>query len=408
MGVARTLSIIPFFLLILAFNNIALAAPPYLEGRAGLVMDAKNGQVLYQKNGDLRLYPASTTKILTGIIALERAKPDDVVTVSKNAVGVDGTAIGLQAGEKIKMENLLYALLLNSANDAAVAVAEHVGGSVANFARLMNEKAEELGATNSNFVNPHGLPDPRHKTTARDLAIIARYAMENERFREIVATVNKKIERGVPEEKKPQTWLYNHNKLLWKYEGAVGIKTGYTNAAKYCIVGAARRGDRELIAVVLGSPTQNALYSDVMSLLDYGFEQFKPKLVVEEGKIITRLEVPHGTKGVLVEARDSFTFNLPVAAYDEAEQKIERKVEPLSGLEAPVKKGDVVGKLVMKYRGKQVGQVDLLALEDVPRKFTHSWWFWPLVATVILLAFRSWISIRRRRRRFVFAKRRRW
>jgi len=402
MVLIKTLFFVLFFVLVLPFGA-ALAAPPQIAGEAGVVMDARNGQVLYQKNGDLKLYPASTTKILTGIIALEKAELDDTVIVSKNAVRVEGTAIGLQKGEKIKLEALLYALLLNSANDAAVAIAEHVGGSVSNFAGMMNEKAEELGAANSHFVNPHGLTDPRHKTTARDLAVIARYAMKNKKFREIVATLNKEIKRGVPADKKPQTWLYNHNRLLGRYDGAIGVKTGYTTAAKLCIVGAARRDNRELIAVVLKSDTPNSLYSDVAALLDYGFEQFESKVLVEEGKIVTRLEVPHGTKGVLVEAANSFTYNIPVGDAEDVTQR----VEPLSNLEAPVKKGDVVGELLVRYGDRQVGRVDLLALDDVPRKLTHNWWFWPSTAAGVFFVLRNWIAVRRRRRKYMFGRRRR-
>lgn len=400
---ARTLVLVMLFLLVFPLYAFS-AAPPQLDSPAGLVMDAGNGQVLYQKNGDMKLYPASTTKILTGIIALEKADLDDTVTVTENAVGVEGTAIWLQKGEKIKMEDLLYALLLTSANDAAVAIAEHVGGSVPNFVRMMNEKAKELGATNSHFVNPHGLTEPGHKTTARDLAVIARYALKNEKFREIVATRNKKIKREIPAGKEqPQVWTYNHNQLLWKYGGAIGIKTGYTTAAKSCLVGAARRGDRELISVVLKSETPNALYSDSIALLDYGFEHFEPKTMVEEGKIVTRIEVPHGTRGVLVQARNSFIYNLPV----DAEKEVTRKVEPLSGLEAPVKKGDVAGRLAVYYGDRRLGQVDLLALEDSPRKLTHHWWFRPAVAAAALLVFRIWLRARRRKKKYMFSSRRR-
>ncbi len=388
----------------LTFNlNTAFAAPPSLAAQSGLVMDAQNGQVLYQKNGDLKLDPASTTKILTGIIALEETDLDDSVTVSRNAVGVDGTAIGLQKGEKLPMRSLMYALLLSSANDAAVAIAEHIGGSVDNFAKLMNEKAKQLGAQNSHFVNPHGLTVPGHKTTARDLAVIARYAMKNEKFREIVATINKEIKRGVPAETDPQTWAYNHNRLLGKYDNAIGIKTGYTTAAQLCIVGGARRGDRELIAVVLKSPTSNSRYADAMALLDYGFNQFESKTLVEEGKIITRLNVPDGTKKVLVEAQDSFIYDFPVSDQSDVTQKI----KPVSDFSAPVKKGDVVGKLQLFQANKLLGQVNLIALEDVGRKLTHHWWFWPSVAAVTLLVLRFWARARRRRRRFMFSTRRR-
>ncbi len=398
----RTMVLV-LFSLTLFFVNTAFAAPPELAGEAGVVMDAGNGQILYQKNAGKKLYPASTTKILTAVIALEQSDLDEMVTVTENAVGVEGTAIGLQKDEKLPMRSLMYALLLNSANDAAVAIAEHISGSVEEFASLMNKKASELGAKDSHFVNPHGLTEAHHKTTARDLAVIARYAMQNDKFREIVATLNKEIKRGVPEEKEPQIWTYNHNRLLTTYSGATGIKTGYTSAAELCIVGAAKRDERELIAVVLKSPTQNTLYSDVSALLDYGFDEFEPRKLVEKGEIIMRIDVPHGTKGLLVEAKDSLIYNFPVGAPND----ITKEVKPVSGLNAPVKEGDVVGKVLIYNGDKQTGQVDLLALEDIPRKITHNWWFWPSVGGVTLLTLRIWIRARRRRKRYMFLQRRR-
>ena len=229
----------------------SLAGEPVITAETGLVMDMQSGQVLFGKDIDKVMYPASTTKILTAIIAIEEAKPDELVSISQRASVVEGSAIGLQVGEQIKMEYLLYALMMSSANDAAVAIAEHIAGSVEEFAVMMNQKAREVGAPNSNFVNPNGLPDPQHYTTARDLALIGRYAMQNQEFRHLVATSNHEIERNLPEEMQPQTWLWNHNRLLYQYAGALGVKTGYTVQAGQCLVGAASREGREMLSVVL-------------------------------------------------------------------------------------------------------------------------------------------------------------
>lgn len=385
-------------------SKFAWGTTPNLHGEAGILLDASNGQVLYGKNIDQQLYPASTTKILTCIIALEKAQLDEIVTVSKNAVATGGSAIGLQEGEKIAMESLLYATLLNSANDAAEAIAEHIGGSVPGFAQIMNDKARELGALNSNFVNPHGLPDPAHVTTAEDLAIITRYAMSNKKFREIVSTRHKEISRGIPEEEKPQTWMYNHNRLIIDYEGATGVKTGYTNAARFCLVGSAKRGDRELIAVAMKSESSPQVNHDVASLLDYGFSQFERRLVVEKDKFITRLEVLHGTREVLVKTGESFSYNFPLGNNGE----VSERVVLIPGLEAPVNRGDLVANLVVYFQGEQVGEVKLLALDDVPRKITHNWWFWPTIAVSGLLLVRTWIGSRRKRRRNIFRNNCRW
>lgn len=383
--------------------NAVYAGPPTISSKAGFLMDAVNGQVLYQKNADIKLDPASTTKILTGIIALEKAHLDEMVTVTGNVM-VEGSAIGLQEGERIKMEDLLYALLLTSANDSAVAIAEHVGGSVPGFVRMMNEKAAELGAMNTHFVNPHGLTESNHKTTARDLAIIARYAMKNKKFREIVNTRNKEISRGISPARDPQTWTYNHNELLWKYNGAIGIKTGYTSVAEYCLVGSARNGARELISVILQSDDSNSRYTDNMALLDYGFGEFEPKTLIEAGEIVNRFEVPHGTAGVLAETQGSFVYNLPVdQGRADSQPAVSYKLKSLVDLEAPVQKGDIIGQLLLYYGSEEIGQVDLMAIDDVPRKFTHHWWFWPSVATAILVVLRFWLGVRRRRKKFMFS-----
>ncbi|MDG0812576.1 D-alanyl-D-alanine carboxypeptidase [Cohnella rhizosphaerae] len=236
--------------------------------------------MLYVKNGDERLYPASIAKIATAIIALEQASLDDVATVSKTARGEEGTRVYLAEGEQVTMEKLLYGMMLNSGNDAATAIAERIDGSKEKFAERMNAfMRDTIKAYDSNFVNPSGLPDPNQYTTASDMAKLARYAMDNETFKRIVST------RKLPWS--GQEWtstLENHNKMLTDYPGATGIKNGYTIAAGNTLVGSAERDGMSLIGVVLKADSKKIAYSDMAAMLDYGFENFGVRLLFAEGE----------------------------------------------------------------------------------------------------------------------------
>ncbi|TYP69792.1 D-alanyl-D-alanine carboxypeptidase (penicillin-binding protein 5/6) [Paenibacillus methanolicus] len=258
----------------------SIPQPPELQSEAAILIDARSGAVLFGKNATERLYPASITKIVTGIIALESADPEEIVTVSKEARYEDGTRVYLAEGEQVTLGNLVYALMLNSGNDAATAIAEHISGSKALFADKMNAFAKEtVGVFDTQFTNPHGLPDPAHYTTASDMAKIAQYAMRNERFREIVAT-DKMPWNG----KEWQSQLDNHNKLLTTYEGTLGVKNGYTQAAGNTLVIAAQRGGMELIGVILKASTNKAIYAEMTKLLDYGFAAFEPRQLFAAGE----------------------------------------------------------------------------------------------------------------------------
>lgn len=254
--------------------------PPELQSEAAILIDARSGTVLFEKNATERLYPASITKIVTGIIALESADPEELVTVSKEARHEDGTRVYLAEGEQVTLGNLVYALMLNSGNDAATAIAEHISGTKALFAEQMNAFAKDtVGVSDTQFTNPHGLPDPEHYTTASDMAMIAQYAMKNERFREIVAT-----------EKMPwnglewQSQLVNHNKMLTTYEGTLGVKNGYTQAAGNTLVIAAQRDGMELIGVILKASTNKIIYAEMTKLMDYGFAAFEPRQLFGAGE----------------------------------------------------------------------------------------------------------------------------
>ena len=236
-------------------------------------MDANTGKVLYQKDADLRLPPASTTKVLTAILTLESSrKLKDMLTVSKADTRVPASKLYLRPGQTISIQDLLYALLLSSANDASLVLAEGVGGTVDRFAELMTNKAHDLGAVNSHFSNPHGLTAPDHYSTARDLAILFRYAMKNPTFREIVQTRISSVSSSSVVRKKVvarRISVRNHNRLLWNFDGAIGGKTGYTVAAQKCFVGAVQRNGVTLIVSILGARDQ---WGDTKRLLEYGFD----------------------------------------------------------------------------------------------------------------------------------------
>lgn len=244
---------------------------PGLRAAAAILVDANSGAVLYEHLADLPLPPASVTKILTALVILEQGRLDDIVVVSRLAAQTGGYRLGLRAGQRISLGDLLAAVLIRSANDAAVAAGEHVGGGLAGFVALMNEKASQLGMVNSHFANPHGLDEPMHYTTARDLAVLTRVALENPTFatlvrsRQVRLTVWSQGRRSlVPQAR----FVQSHNRLLGQVAGADGVKTGYTDSAGRCLVASASRGDQRMIAVLLNDPHR---WNDAAMLLEYGF-----------------------------------------------------------------------------------------------------------------------------------------
>ena len=326
-----------------------------LTARSAIVMDTVTGQVLYERDIDTRRYPASTTKMMTLIVALEHGRLDDIVTVSKHAEGVEGSTLWLVQGDKIPLGELLTGMMMHSGNDATVAVAEHIAGSVPAFVEMMNEKAAEIGAYNTHFVNPNGLPDENHYTTAFDLAKIAAYGYSLPHFEEIVS----KQEVIYDWVKDPAKKLRNENQMLWLYRGANGVKTGYTDAAGRCLVSAARRDGMQLVAVVLDS---YYMWNDSIALLDYGFQNARPKTLVKKGEVVAKVEVADGRQDeVELVAAESL-----VAVEKLGETgKVEKKLEIPEEVAAPIKKGDVVGKVVCYYDGKRQGAIYLLAAQDV-------------------------------------------
>ena len=253
----------------------AFAPDEDLTARAAVLMDAATGKILYQKEPDLRLPPASTTKVMTAILTLESGRSfQETLPVSKEATRVPASKLYLQPGQSLSIQELLYGIMLASANDASMVLAEGIAGSVERFAELMTKKAHDIGATNSNFTNPHGLTAADHYSSARDLAIIFRYAMKNATFREIVQTKFSSVSTTAVVRKKVvprRISVRNHNRLLWNFDGALGGKTGYTHAAQKCFVGAVQRNGTTLIVAILGARDQ---WGDTKHLLEYGFDNF--------------------------------------------------------------------------------------------------------------------------------------
>ncbi len=286
----------------LAFTNkpaIAFDPDENLTARAALLMDASTGRILYQKEADLRLPPASTTKVMTAILTLESGhKLSESLTVSKDATRMPATKLYLRPGQTMTIEELLYGIMLASANDASIVLAEGIGGSVESFTELMTKKAHEIGATNSNFTNPHGLTAPDHYSTARDLAILFRYAMRNPLFREIIQTKFSSVSSTAMVRKKMvprRISVRNHNRLLWDFDGALGGKTGYTVAAQKCFVGAVQRNGTTLIVSILGARDQ---WGDTKRLLSYGFDHYEAlKAAAAPAGKTTSVEPPSSTRG---------------------------------------------------------------------------------------------------------------
>ncbi len=284
------------------------ALPVALTGvsaRGAVLLEAESGEVVFGQNQNARLPMASTTKIMTALVALERLPLDTVVTITADSVGVEGSSIYLVEGEKLTLEQLVYALLLESANDAATAIAVAVAGNVEAFAGLMNQKAAALGLTDTHFVNPHGLDHDEHYTTAYELAQIARAALEDPVFRKICSTERKTIPLNGSEGTRV---LVNHNKLLNSYDGCIGVKTGFTKKTGRCLVSAAERGGVTLIAVTLNAPDD---WRDHTAMLDYGFGLYEAVTLGGEGFFSSPLWTVSGTlEYIMAESQDALTVIL--------------------------------------------------------------------------------------------------
>lgn len=334
-----------------------------ISATSGILIDSFSGRVLFEKNAYQRLSMASTTKIITAITAIENSVLTDVVTVSKKAAEVEGSSMWLAEGEKITMENLLYGLMLNSGNDAAIAIAEHISGSEEEFAKLMNQLAEKIGTENTNFENPHGLDSKEHYTTSRDLAMITRYAMQNQKFAEIVASKTK----TVPNE--GTAWdrtLTNHNKLLFMYEGANGVKTGYTKKTGRCLVSSAERDGIKLIAVTINAPDD---WNDHKNMLDYGFSNYELKTLVYRGESLGRAAID----GAEVQAAEIYSdSDVNVLVSRDGSDNVDIEIFSPEITSAPVSANQILGEAVLLVNGKEISRYPLICGTDIDKKSLFS------------------------------------
>ena len=333
---------------------------------SAVLLDASGQTVrtLWEQNADKRRGPASTTKIMTALIAAERMPLSAKITVTKKAVGVEGSSVYLTEGEVFTLEELLCCTLLESANDAAVAVAIAVGGSIENFAALMNAKCEELGLVDTHFTNPHGLDDDEHYTTARELGIIAAAALENEALRKIFSTY--KMTDAAPDG--GVRLLINHNRLLRSIEGCIGVKTGYTKSNGRCLVSAAERDGLRLIAVTLDDGND---WHDHTMMLEAGFEAYeRVELCAYTNITLPEIDVTNGEQSrVRTAVTDSVFVTLPKSG-----AKIECKIDSISSLPAPLSHGQGVGEVIFTCGGKEIARVSLVTAYAAAKKKEKGFW----------------------------------
>jgi serine-type D-ala-D-ala carboxypeptidase len=371
-----------FFIFIFLMQFIIFISPSYADSDnlktycpSCILIEANTGKILYEKNSNDVRFPASTTKIMTAILTVENCNLDDVATVSHNAVysiPYDYTHASLKEGEELTIEQLLYALMIPSANDAAIVLAEHISGSVEEFAKLMNKRAEELGCKNTHFVNPNGIHSKDHTSTSYDLALMGKFAMQNSIIRKIVSTTQFTLP-ATNKYSKTDRIFNNSNDLLntysrYYYEGTTGVKTGYTGEAGNCIIASAKKNDFEVILVVLGGESTNTglsqRYLDCKTLFDYAFNNYSLKTLNEKNAVLKQITVRGATEE---------TQNLNVLIKDKIEIFSENSAD-LSSLEpeitldenlmAPISANSAIGKITYNYDG-QTYSSDLIAETQV-------------------------------------------
>lgn len=341
-----------FALIIVVFCAIATRAAD-VSARSAILIEADTGEVIFEKNSHERLPMASTTKIMTALVALENGDCDKKISVSPKACGIEGSSIYLTAGEKLTLEDLLYALMLESANDAAAAIAYEISGGIDEFAALMNKKAVELGLSDTHFTNPHGLDNEAHYTTAADLAKLTAHAMKNDRFRKIVSTYKYQI----PMNGDGVRVLLNHNKLLKLSQDVIGVKTGFTKRSGRCLVSAAERDGVAVIAVTLNAPDD---WNDHLAMLGLGFAEYHNITLAESGQF--KLEIPCvGAENGYIIAENRENCSVCVKESDVITQTVEcdRLLFP------PVFEGDVVGSVVFFKNGVEIERISLFSTESV-------------------------------------------
>lgn len=362
-------------LLILPFSVLASDTIPVMESQknsslasnatSAILIEATTGKILFEKNSHEKLAPASMTKIMSMLVIVESIEKgvinwDDVVTVSENASSMGGSQILLETGEKMKVSDLFKGIAVASGNDAVVALAETIAGTVDEFVNMMNNKAKELGLKDTNFKNPHGLDEANHYSSAYDMSIMAKELIKHEKVLEFTKIYEDYLRKGTDRE----FWLVNTNKLVRFYSGADGLKTGYTSTAGYCLTATAKKNNVRLIAVAMNEPTSSTRNAEISSMLDYGFAKIKTVEVANTKTIIKKIEIDKSkNKYVEIVPADNITI---------VKQKTEQVGEitydfKLNKIKAPIKKGEVIGKLIINEDGKKISEAELTVKENVEK-----------------------------------------
>lgn len=365
----KILLMIVTFMLLFTSAGIHLVLADDLKlaesAKSAILIEASTGKILFEKNADEKLHPASMTKMMSMLLIIEAIKDgvinwDQVVTVSENASSMGGSQILLETGEKMSVRDLFKGVAIASGNDAVVALAETVAGSVNNFVGMMNKKAKELGLTNTNFKNPHGLDDANHYSSSRDMSIIAR---ELVKYKEVL-DYTKIYEDYLREDTDRKIWLVNTNRLVRFYDGVDGLKTGYTEDAGYCMTATAEKDGMRIIAVVMGEETSKIRNQEVSEMLDYAFAQYKVINMLKNKNTIGEYRVENGKdEYVLIVPKEEATMVKKKSDKDEA-LTYDIKIK---SLKAPLKVGDDVGTLTIKENGQKVKTVKLTVAKDVDR-----------------------------------------
>lgn len=378
---------------IILFSNICFAEEPNIASTSAILVEASTGKILYEKNAYDKMYPASTTKVMTAILTLENCDLNEMATVSRNAIYSlphGYVNVNLQENEEISVKDLMYALMVKSANDAAIVLAEHIGGSVEGFADMMNKKAIEIGCQNTHFVNPNGIHNEEHYSTAYDLYLMASYGMKNETFRKYVSTVSYTLPATNKYPTADRICMTTNDMIRSKSryynENVIGIKTGYTTEAKNCLIAGAQKNDTELISVVLHSGTNaeglSERYVDTSALFNYGFEDFEFSDIVKKDDIVQNIEIENGnkkTKNLDLIAKDT----LPAYINKETDlETLSPKIELNENILAPISSGTSLGSVTYTIDGTEY-TTELLASHDVEEKINIQVFI--LVGGVVLL-----------------------
>jgi len=438
----RLISLLILLALLLSMGSVCVLAeddtqedvsdgPFEVDAKAAILIDMNTGRTVYEKNIDERIYPASLTKIMTCLLALENGNLSDIVTIDEGAfAGLDGNSstAGLQVGEQLTFNDLLYCLMISSGNEAANAVAEHIAGSIPDFVRMMNERAYELGCTGTHFANPHGLHDEEHYTTVRDLVAITLAALKSDNFRTITNTAVYELPAT---NLSPARELKTTNQLIDDstsnsnyYSRAIGIKTGYTSKAGRCVISCAKGDGMYFLAVVCGAATTVLDTGDVrmesfpqcIRLFNYGFDQFSYVSIVSPLYPLAQITVNNSAASQVVS----------LAPAEEIRLLLPKDYDPMpvsQSIDAPVYSGQVLGSVTVSYDGETLGTTDLLAINDVAKSdfnatvsgassyIQKNWWKWVVFVIVLMLAggvvFLIYLQLRKRQERQARMERRR-